>query len=405
MTNSFSTIVVGGGAAGFFAALAAKEAFPEQKVLVLEKNLSLLAKVRVSGGGRCNVTHACFNPKVLVQYYPRGSKELLGPFHTFNPKNTVDWFESKGIFLKTELDGRMFPKSDSSQTIIDCFLNEAHRLGVEVRTKQKIDNIVKSNKNFLIELKDGEKLSAQKLIVTTGSAPWGHALAEQFGHHIEKPVPSLFTFNSPTSPLKELSGVSIEEVRIQIKDSPHAYTGPLLITHFGFSGPAILKLSAWAARLLNEKKYKFEIVINWLNNMKLEDAYMKVKTLKQSLPSKTLFSQNLFYLPKKLWKTFLARLKIDEQARLNDISQKQIQSIANMLCFDTFEIEGKTTHKDEFVTCGGVSLKEINFKTMESKLCPGLYFAGEILDIDGITGGFNFQNAWTTGYLAGSASS
>lgn len=403
MKDFFSTVVIGGGAAGFFAALAAKEANPKQRVLLLEKNAALLSKVKVSGGGRCNVTHACFDPKILVQNYPRGFKELLGPFHQFQPKDTIAWFEKRGVELKTESDGRMFPITDSSKTIIDCFLKEATSLGVEIRTKQKILEIEKIGNLFVIKINDDQQISASKLIVATGSATWGYELAKQFGHHIENPVPSLFTFNCPSSPISSLSGVAVQSARVQINQTSFSQTGPLLITHFGFSGPSILKLSAWAARHLYEKEYDFEITVNWLSNLSENEAFSKITALKRSSPSKTLLSQNLFQLPKNLWKSFLMRLNINEQTRLNDLSQKEIKDLTYLLCSDHFKIKGKTTHKEEFVTCGGVTLKEVNFKTMESKLCEGLFFAGEILDIDGVTGGFNFQNAWTSGFIAGSS--
>ncbi len=323
-------IVIGGGAAGVFGAISAKEANPHREVVLLEKSAVLLAKVKVSGGGRCNVTHACFDPKLLVKNYPRGEKELLGPFHKFGPKETIEWFASRGVKLKTEKDGRMFPVTDSSETIISCLLNTAKKLGVEIRTRQKIENV--------------EEFKGKKLLLATGSSPDGYRWAKAFGHTIQSPVPSLFTFNVPTSPLKELSGVVVANVEVSV--GPFSQTGPLLITHFGFSGPVIIKLSAWAARYLHEKNYNTDFTIYWPEE-----------------------------LPKSL-------LKI-----------KDLPTV--------YRIEGKTTNKEEFVTCGGVTLKEVDFRTMESKIHPGLHFAGEILDIDGVTGGFNFQNAWTTGKLAG----
>lgn len=339
---SYDLIVIGGGAAGIFAALAAKEAHCNAKVLLLEKHAVLLSKVRVSGGGRCNVTHNCLDPKELIHNYPRGSKELLGPFHRFGPKETIQWFESRGVKLKTEADGRMFPITNSSETIIRCLLHEASKLGVEIRLQQKIEKI---EKGFTIYLKDQSSLQTKNLLLATGSSKEGYEWATSLGHTIQKPIPSLFTFNVPTSPLKELSGVVVKECKIHLKDTKLRQQGSLLITHFGFSGPAVIKLSAWAAPYLYEKNYRAELVIDWPE-----------------------------VLPKNLQK-------------------------ANPP--NTFLVEGKTTHKEEFVTCGGVTLKEVDFRTMESKLCPGLYFAGEILDIDGVTGGFNFQNAWTTASIAG----
>ncbi|NGX38046.1 MAG: Ferredoxin--NADP reductase [Chlamydiae bacterium] len=352
MSNCY-LIVIGGGAAGIFAALRAKKCNPDARVLLLEKTAVLLAKVRISGGGRCNVTHSCFDPKELTSHYPRGNKELLGPFHRFGPKDTIEWFQGKGITLKTEKDGRIFPATDSSETIIQCLLGEAKRLNVEIGLRQKIQTIEKTEEGFCIHLKEGESLHCKKLLLATGSSSQGYEWAKQLGHTIQKPLPSLFTFNVPTSPLKELSGISATDCELHLKGTSFRQRGPVLITHFGFSGPAVIKLSAWAAPYLFEKGYKADLIINWMPG---------------STP-----------LPKRLMK----KLKQDLHA-------------------DCFRIEGKTTHREEFVTCGGVTLNEINFKTMESKICPGLYFAGEILNIDGVTGGFNFQNAWTTGFLAGS---
>lgn len=351
------TVVVGGGAAGIFAALHAKAANSSQSVIVLEKTAVLLSKVKVSGGGRCNVTHACFDPKELVKNYPRGHKELLGPFHRFGPSDTIEWFESRGVKLKTEPDGRMFPVTNSSATIIDCLLNEAKQLGVDIRLRQRIEKI---EPGFTLHLKEG-KIDCEHLILATGSSLEGYQFAQGLGHTIQPPVPSLFTFNSPSSPLKDLSGIATI-AKVQIVGTPFTQTGPLLITHFGFSGPAVLKLSAWAARHLHTCNYHFEIAIDWLPDQHLSPG--------DKIP-----------LPKNLARR---------------LSEKQLHD-------DRYLIEGKTTHKEEFVTCGGVTLKEVDFKTLQSKLSPGLHFAGELLDIDGVTGGFNFQNAWTTGFIAGSS--
>ena len=386
----YDLIVVGGGAAGIFAAIAAKSSDPSSRVLLLEKSAVLLAKLRISGGGRCNVTHDCFDPKVLIQNYPRGGKELLGPFHTFQPRDTIEWFESRGVPLKTEADGRVFPVSDSSESIINCLLSECKKLGVEIRLRQKITEVRKNGDLFEL---GGEV--CRKLILATGSASDGHLWAERLGHRVEKPVPSLFTFNVPTSPLKELSGISVDLAELQIGDL--SMRGPLLITHFGFSGPAALKLSAWKARALHEAGYKVDLFINWLPLLKEEEIYRQLAEFKRSSPQKILGSESLFGLPKNLWKEFVPSI------RMNDISLSEIRLLAQKLHHDRYLVEGKTTHKEEFVTCGGICLKEVNFKTMESRVCPNLYFAGEILDIDGVTGGFNFQNAWTTGYIAGSS--
>ncbi|HSX10163.1 MAG TPA: NAD(P)/FAD-dependent oxidoreductase [Chlamydiales bacterium] len=388
----YDLIVIGGGAAGLFAALSAKSANPSANVALLEKSAVLLAKVRVSGGGRCNVTHACFDPAQLTQNYPRGFNELRGPLHRFQPSDTIQWFESRGVPLKAEKDGRVFPISDNSQSIIDCLLSEAQKLGVEIHMRQRIATIAKTEGGFTVG-----PFTCRRLILATGSSVEGHAWAESLGHTIQKPVPSLFTFNVPTSPLKDLSGISVEEVEMQIVGTALKQKGPLLITHFGFSGPAALKLSAWGARHFNEKQYQVELALNWLPQLTLNQILEQLAYSKKSAPQHPL--QNIFHLPKNLWKALL-----NDERRLNDFSTKELQALAQKLHADIYVVNGKTTHKEEFVTCGGVTLKEVNFKTMESKICPGLYFAGEILDIDGVTGGFNFQNAWTSGFIAGASS-
>ncbi len=393
----YDLIVIGGGAAGVFAALSAKAAHSDANVLLLEKSAVLLSKVRVSGGGRCNVTHACFDPLALTKHYPRGEKELIGPFHRFQPRNTIEWFEDRGVELKTEDDGRIFPVSDCSETIIQCLLSEAKKSGVEIQIRQKIENLSTSLHGFEIKRKDAEPIFSKNLLLATGSNAEGHSWSTAFGHRIEPPVPSLFTFNIPNSSLKELSGIALEDVELQIKDTPFVQRGPLLITHFGLSGPAALKLSAWGARHLHEKEYRVDLVVNWLPRLSKEEIFRRLLALKTESPQKMLYSENLFNIPKNLWKVF------SPQKRMNDFSLKELELFAHKLHADTYHVEGKTTHKEEFVTCGGVCLKEVHFKTMESKLCPGLFFAGEILDIDGITGGFNFQNAWTTGFIAGSS--
>lgn len=400
MSKKKSIIIIGGGAAGFFAAINAKKNNSDACVIIIEKNAALLSKVLVSGGGRCNVTHACFDPTLLSKNYPRGGKELIGPFNKFQPKDTVKWFETRGVPLKKEDDGRMFPVTDNSQSIIDCLLNECHKLKVEILTTKKVESIQKETSGFSIQMKDQNTFFADRLILATGSGSMGHKWAKELGHIIQAPVPSLFTFNIPNFHLKELSGISFKDVFVQIKGTKLTQRGPLLITHFGLSGPSILKLSAWGARALFDKKYDFEVQVNWIPDYSLNEVIEKLQSLKKEFPSKTLSGNNIFKLPKKFWKLLLD--KIDTK-RLNDLSSKEVNLLAQKLCVSVFHIKGKTTHKEEFVTCGGVSLKEINFQKMESKICPNLFFAGEILDIDGITGGFNFQNAWTTGLIAGSS--
>jgi len=392
---SISTIVIGGGAAGFFAAITAAQSHPS--VLLLEKTNTLLAKVRISGGGRCNVTHSCFDPHALVKNYPRGEKELIGPFHQFQPRDTMEWFQSRGVELKTEEDGRIFPVSDDSQTIIDCLFAEAKKLGVNIRLQQNIRTIEKQENGFRLELESGEELFCQKLILATGSSKGGYALAETLGHHIVAPVPSLFTFNLPDLPLKELSGISVEPVSVQIAETKFHQHGPLLITHWGFSGPAVLKLSAWAARHLHSVNYCAEIKIDWLPQL-VSNQFLQ---LKHSHPTDTLNQHIPPSIARQLWKKLLEKAHIDPHARLNTIPNKVLTLLYEQLRSDSYMINGKTTYKQEFVTCGGIALEEVNFKTMESRLCKGLYFAGEVLNIDGITGGFNFQNAWTTGWIAG----
>jgi len=370
-------VVIGGGAAGIFAAIEAKRCHPDSSVLVLEKSAVLLSKVRISGGGRCNVTHACFDPKEISKNYPRGAKELIGPFHRFGPRDTVEWFQSRGVNLKTESDGRMFPTTDTSETIIHCLLSEAKKLGVEIAMRQKVEQISKDGQLFLIQLED-KQIVTSALLLATGSSPQGYEWAKQLGHTIELPVPSLFTFNVPTSPLLDLAGISVK-AELHIRGMPYSQTGPVLLTHWGFSGPAAIKLSAWAARELHAKNYQVELIVNWLPNMNVEEIYEALKTNAYPL------------LPKNLWKRFVGDQK----------SHKELRRLAEKLHADPYKVQGKTTYKEEFVTCGGVTLSEVNFQTMESKLCPGLYFAGEILNIDGVTGGFNFQNAWTTGFIVG----
>lgn len=396
MTHPVSDVVViGGGAAGIFAALSAKEARPDLSVVLLEKSAVFLSKVRVSGGGRCNVTHACFDPQKLVLNYPRGGKELLGPFHRFQPKDTIAWFEKRGVQLKTEADGRMFPTTDNSQTIIDALLNEARHLGVDLRIKQHLISIFHVEGLFHIQFREGTTLQAKAVILATGSGPEGYRLTESLGHTIVPPVPSLFTFNVPTSRLSVHSGVAVPHVIVTLPAASMKQSGPILITHFGFSGPAVLKLSAWAARELHALNYQTPIQINWAPAATLEE----IKAYKTKYPSKIVGLQPLFDLPKNLWRTLCGSLADKPFAHL---SNSELQELFQTLHADTYQMDGKTTHKEEFVTCGGVTLKEVDFKTMESKILPGLFFAGEILNIDGVTGGFNFQNAWTTGYFAGS---
>lgn len=387
-------IVIGGGAAGFFGAIACKEAHPGAELLLLEKTRQILSKVRISGGGRCNVTHACFDPALLVQNYPRGAQALRGPLTRFGPKEIVEWFETRGVALKTEADGRMFPVSNTSQSIIACLVKEAESKQILVQTGSEVLAITPLEQGFLLDLPSGQ-ISCDKLLVATGGQGKMAEILKHLGHQMVPPVPSLFTFNVPHSPLLELSGVSLPKVQLKIEGSGLEQVGPLLLTHWGFSGPAVLKLSAFGARFLHEKNYEAHLLINWLPEETEASLREKLRHYKAISPSRTLCDYNPFQLPSSLWKKLLPF-----SGRLADLSHKQLHEIVQKLCKDRYAISGKTTFKEEFVTCGGVCLDEVNFKTMESRLHKGLHFAGEVLDIDGITGGFNFQNAWTTSWVA-----
>ena len=397
MNSNFDIIIVGGGAAGFFTAINIVEKNPKTKVAILERGKEVLSKVRVSGGGRCNVTHACFEPNELVKFYPRGEKELRGPFHQFCSGDTIEWFSNHGVELKIEEDGRMFPESNSSQTIIDCFIEATQKLGITVLTGQSVQSIFKKNDFWKIDT-PSESYMTEKLVLATGSNPKIWELLHTFGHAIISPVPSLFTFNIKDTRIKDLPGVSAT-VTVKVKDTNLTSTGPLLITHWGMSGPAILKLSAWGARILSEKNYQFTIFINWLNYVTTEDAEKKLKELKQEHAKKIVSKKSHFEFPNRLWESIVVASNIQEQTKWADLSKMQIQNLALQLTNASFEVNGKSTFKEEFVTAGGIDLKEINFKTMESKLHQNLYFAGEIVNIDAITGGFNFQNAWTSGFI------
>lgn len=401
MNQNFDIIIVGGGAAGFFTAINIVEKNPKLKVAILERGSEVLSKVRISGGGRCNVTHACFEPNELVKFYPRGEKELRGPFHQFCSGDTVEWFEKHGVELKIEEDGRMFPVSNSSQTIIDCFLKATQKLGITVLTGQSVQSIFKKDNFWKIETQNKNYI-AEKLVLATGSNPKIWEMLQTFGHAIVNPVPSLFTFNIKDARIKELPGVSAQ-VSIKVKDTKLTSTGPLLITHWGMSGPAVLKLSAWGARILAEKNYQFTIFVNWLNDIDTGDAEKILKDLKQEHAKKAVSKKSPFEFPNRLWESLVLASNIQEETKWADLSKIQLQNLVNQLTNSSFQVNGKSTFKEEFVTAGGIDLKEINFKTMESKLHENLYFAGEIMNIDAITGGFNFQNAWTSGFIVANA--
>ncbi len=397
MNQNFDIIIVGGGAAGFFTAINIVEKNPKLKIAILERGSEVLTKVRISGGGRCNVTHACFEPNELVKFYPRGEKELRGPFHQFCSGDTVEWFSNHGVELKIEDDGRMFPVSNSSQTIIDCFLKATQKLGITVLTGQSVQSIFKKDNLWKIETQK-ENYITEKLILATGSNPKIWEMLQTFGHAIVNPVPSLFTFNIKDPRIKELPGVSAE-VSVKVKDTKLTSTGPLLITHWGMSGPAILKLSAWGARILFEKNYQFTIFVNWLNDIEADDAEKILKDLKQENAKKAVSKKSPFDFPNRLWESLVLTSNIQEETKWADLTKVQLQHLANQLTNCYFQVNGKSTFKEEFVTAGGIDLKEINFKTMESKLHENLFFAGEIVNIDAVTGGFNFQNAWTSGFI------
>ncbi len=401
MNKSYDIIIVGGGAAGFFTAINTAEKLPKTKIAILERGGEVLTKVKVSGGGRCNVTHAEFIPNELIKSYPRGEKELLGPFHSFMTGDTIEWFEKRGVPLKIEEDGRMFPTTDSSQTIIDCFIGEIIRLNIDLHRNCSVKQIEKDGDSYKIAT-TSEVFLAEKLVVATGSNPKIWNLLKNLGHSIVSPVPSLFTFNIKDERISDLPGIATD-VSVQILSEKGKVIleseGPLLITHWGMSGPAILKLSAWGARLLEPTNYHFEINVNWLYDVSETEAIEKLSALKDQNPKQTLFKYAQLDLPKRLWQSLLKSSGISEMETWASLSKKQIQNIALQLTQSRFEVTGKSTFKEEFVTAGGVDLKEVNFKTFESKIHPNLFFAGEVLNIDAITGGFNFQNAWTGGYI------
>lgn len=390
--------IIGGGAAGFFAAITCAESSPDARVIIFERGKSVLEKVRISGGGRCNVTHACFDARELAKNYPRGSRELLGPFTKFGPADTVEWFERRGVRLKTESDGRMFPATDSSQTIVDCLVQAAARAGVQVRTSARVEQISpEENGQWKV---DG--VLFDKVVVATGSSAAMWENLRQLGHTIIDPVPSLFTFNTKDTRLRELAGVSVPNASLHIAGLKFTATGPLLITHWGLSGPAILRISAWGARELHQANYKFELSINFTGKS-TEETIAVLNGIKTELSKKTVAAQAGAGMPLRLWQRLVEAAEIDPQRRWADMSKTETQALAAQLSQARFQITGKSTFKEEFVTAGGVSLKELNFNNFESKIYPHLYLAGEVLDIDAITGGFNFQAAWTGGWLAGQA--
>ncbi len=418
-------IVIGGGAAGFFCAVNAARLQPSLEVVILEKTSKLLSKVKVSGGGRCNVTHSCFSISDMVRHYPRGGNFLKKAFHQFFTTDTIQWFAERGVQLKTEDDGRMFPVTNSSQTIIDCLMKEANRYGVEIRMNSEVKGLKyeaedkkdeagskKYNEDqnneggpFALELSDQRYLTADYVCIASG----GYAKLSQFGwlqqlgHSIAEPVPSLFTFNMPGNAITQLMGVSVPEAYVKITGTNLSAKGPLLITHWGMSGPAVLRLSAWGARQLATDNWQFAIIVNWLPEYNENSLREHLQQLRFELASQKIVNRNPFNLPQRLWQYLVEQSGIHEEKRWADVSAKEQNKLIANCCAQEFKVQGKTTFKEEFVTAGGIQLAEVDANTMQSRMAPGLYFAGEILDVDGITGGFNFQNAWTSGFIAAKA--
>jgi predicted Rossmann fold flavoprotein len=399
-------VVVGGGAAGFFAAIAAAEANPSARVLLLEKSAQYLGKVRISGGGRCNVTHSCFDPRELVEFYPRGGQELLGPFTRFACGDTMEWFEDRGVELKVESDGRVFPVSDNSETIIQCLESMADAAGVSRETQAGLKNLVRLDSGmWRVELESGASIDADRVLLAPGSSKKIWDVLSGLGHRIVPPVPSLFTFNIRDPRLAELSGVSVSNVRVTVPVGGLETEGPLLITHWGLSGPAVLKMSAFGARWMADQDHRFTMYVNWLPQFEAEDLIEELNSLRKDVSHqrKRVLSNAMFGIPLRLWRSLGAFARIPESANWSDLSKPQLRKWAEVLTESAFTVVGKSTNKDEFVTAGGISLSEVSFSTMESRVVSGLYFAGEVLDIDALTGGFNFQAAWTTGWIAGHA--
>jgi predicted Rossmann fold flavoprotein len=402
---NFPVVVAGGGAAGFFAAIACAEANPGAAVTLYEATAHPLAKVRVSGGGRCNATHACFEPRALVERYPRGARELLGPFHRFGPRETVAWFAARGVSLKTEADGRMFPTTDDSATIIACLEDAAARAGVKVVTRCGVAGAERSAEGLAVRLTTGETMAARRLLLATGGnrGSAGLAIAAALGHAVVPPVPSLFTFHIEDPRLRGLEGVVAPDATAAVPGTRWRARGPILVTHWGLSGPAILKLSAWAARDLHAADYRFPVVVNWAGALSVAAVESALIAERSAHPRRQVAGANPFSLPARLWERLVAASGLAGPTPWASVSNPALRALAGQVQATQLGVVGKSMNKEEFVTCGGVALPEVDFATMESRLCPGVHFAGEVLDIDGVTGGFNFQAAWTTGWHAGAA--
>lgn len=398
----FDLIVIGGGAAGFFGAIQAASMKPGLKVLILEKSSKLLSKVRVSGGGRCNVTHNCFNPHQLARHYPRGEKALKSVFSNFAAKEVVDWFQTKGVRLKTESDGRMFPVSDKSETIIACFLKEAERLKIGIRMNSNVSSFIGEGELLTVSTTNGDSYKTRAVLIAIG----GHAKADAYqslisaGHSLKHPIPSLFTFNDSSKSFADLMGISVPGATVRIAGTKFSEKGPVLITHWGLSGPCVIKLSAWAAEYLHGVNYEFTVLLNWIGSVGEEQLRNQLISLKLEKGKSKISSNALFSLPSRLWQRLCDLAEIEDNRIWNELSNRSMNKLIEGLIRCPFAIKGKTTFKDEFVTCGGIELGDVDLVTMESKVIRNVYFAGEVLDIDGETGGFNFQAAWSTAYVA-----
>jgi len=404
---SIKIAIIGGGAGGFFSALSVKQHHPEAYVTIHEKSAKLLSKVKVSGGGRCNVTNGTDSIKTLAEGYPRGSKQLRKLFGTFNNQHVMQWFEDRGVPLVTQDDLCVFPVSQNSQSIIDCFLREANKSGIEIRTKSGVKELVEKNGQIeLTFIGDKAPESYDKVIVATGGSPKMSGLSwlEKLGHKISLPVPSLFTFNMPSESITDLMGIVVENAIVRIQGTKLRGDGPLLITHWGMSGPAVLKLSSFGARILSEMNYQCTAQVNWVNEVNVDVVSDRLKQLQREFTNKQLVNARLLEIPIRLWLFLLEKCEIPKETTWSQMGKKPFNKLVNILTNDEYCVSGKTTFKEEFVTCGGVSLESINMKTMESKALPNLYFTGEVMDIDGITGGYNFQAAWTTAFMAGKLS-
>lgn len=395
--------IAGGGAAGFFAAIACANANPDLEVSVYERGSHFLSKVRISGGGRCNVTHDLSDPRMFSSRYPRGERELISPLHRFSADDTIAWFETRGVKLKCEPDGRIFPVTDSSQTVIDCLMAQAEAAGVRLFSRKGIEGAVQSNDQFKLELSDGRSILCDGLLLATGGCRsiGGAKLAGSLGHTIEPPVPSLFSLHVPNSWLQSLPGVAVEDVELTVEDLRER--GPLLVTHNGISGPVVLRLSAWGARVFHDLNYRFTLRLNWTPEISEHELRAEFQARRQATPNRRVTNSPVGNLPSRLWERLVLNSEIPPETIWTSLSRAGANQLIRQVKASEIKVDGKSLNKDEFVTCGGVRLREIDFKTMESRITPGLYFAGELLDIDGITGGFNFQAAWATGWIAGHA--